>query len=186
MRNLIRLALLGAVGLGSLSAATVSYSVTNLNTNNGNGQPLYRYVYNLIGVPLQLNQELDIRFEVTRYAAISMGVSPGLPNFDLVLFPVNNPINADGRYSLLSLVNNPSMIGTFSVDFAWIGAGQPGAQTFFVNQLDAQGGFVSRLASGFTSTSGGSSSGGDVIPEPSTIILSAAGIAAVVLARRRR
>ena len=185
MRNLIRLAMLAVLSYGCLSAAVVSYTVTNLNMTNGNGQPLYRYIYNLTGAPLLANQELDIRFEVTRYAAISNGVAPP-SGFDLLLLPVNNPPGADGRYSLLSLVNNPTMIGTFSVDFAFIGSGQPGAQTFFINLLNSSGGFIRQDDSGFTvAGSSSSSSGGGSIPEPGTLLLSAAGVALLALARRR-
>jgi hypothetical protein len=174
MRSLLRLAVLAGLVAGTLPAATIVYDVINLNAVNGNNQPLYRYVYNLIGVPLGLNQELEIRFEVTQYAALTNPVAPGGGLFDLLLFQPNNPIGADGRYSLLALVNNPSMVGTFSVDVAYIGNSSPGEQIFAINQLDAQGGFVSQVTSGFTQT-----------PEPATVSLTLAGLGIAYLARRR-
>jgi len=186
MRNLIRLSLLAGLTFGSLSAATITYSVTSLGTTTL-GNPNFRYTYNLTGAPLALNQELDILFEVSRFASIFNGVaSPGI-GLDLLLFPVGNPIGADGRYSLLALVNNPSMIGTFTVDVAYILSGNaptPGAQSYFIDQLNAQGNVTGRVTTGTTGTT--INPGQDPIPEPGTILLSAAGLAFVVWARKRR
>jgi len=184
MRNLIRLSLLAGLTFGSLSAATITYSLTNLGTSTL-GNPNFRYTYNLTGAPLGVNQELGILFEVSRYASISNGVALPGTGLDLLLLQPGNPIGAAGRYSLLALINNPSMIGTFTVDMAYILAGNapvPGAQSFFIDQLNAQGGFVSRLETGVTSLSQSQFE----IPEPGTILLSAAGLALVALARKRR
>ena len=175
MRNLIRLVLLASIAFGSLSAATVTFSVTSLGGNN------YRYLYNLQGVSLLINQELDIVFETTRYASISNGVPApnAAPGLDLALFQVNNPPGANGVYSLLATANNPSMIGPFSVDFSYIGTGTPGAQTFFINQLNGQGQIVNAVGPpGVTTQS--------TVPEPSTLIFGAAGLALIALGRFRR
>jgi len=184
MRNLIRLALLAGLTFGSLSAATITYSVTSLGTSTL-GNPNFRYTYNLTGAPLALNQELGILFEVSRYASISNGVALPGTGLDLLLFQPGNPIAAPGRYSLLALVNNPSMIGTFTVDVAYILAGNaptPGAQSYVIDQFNPQGFFAGQVDSGFTTQSQSQF----VIPEPGTIILSAAGLALVALARKRR
>ena len=181
MRNLIRLGLLAGLAGGSLSAATITYSVTNLNAVNGSNQPLYRYIYNLIGVPLAVNQELDIVFEITRFAAGSLtnGVYNGSPNLTLSLFQIGNPIGANGHYNLYASPGVPSMLGTFSVDFAYTGVGTPGDQAYTVTQFDSQGiNPLSQVTSGFTTASG--------VPEPSTIVLGAVGLAWIAFARSRR
>src|SRR3954466_3974828 len=61
MRNLLRIAI--GVGLFSISlqAATIGFSVSSLGVN-GSGQPVFRYLYDLTALSLQVNQEVDIRF----------------------------------------------------------------------------------------------------------------------------
>lgn len=179
MRNLLRLAVCAGMLAVTMPAASVVYTVTDLQTTNGNNQPLYRYVYNLIGVPLQQNQALEIQFEVSQFAALSNPVAPGTNNnpFSLLLFQPNSPPGAAGVYSLYAVLANPSMLGTFSVDVAFIGGGTPGSQQFFVNQYDSNQEFLSQVTSGFTSASG--------VPEPSSVVMGLTGLAAVYLARRR-
>ncbi|MBY0504670.1 MAG: PEP-CTERM sorting domain-containing protein [Bryobacteraceae bacterium] len=192
MRNLIRLALLAVAALGSLSAATITYSVTNLNTNNGLGQPLYRYVYNLIGVPLSANQGLEIRFEVSRYGQLQNQVTPNNATFNPYLFQPNSQPGADGIYGLYVSSAN-LMAGTFSIDFGWLNNNSLGfEQRYFVYQYASNGiDITSTVTSGFTTLAGGGSSssstgGGNPIPEPSTWMLGATALAALAVARRRR
>jgi hypothetical protein len=81
----------------------------------------------------------------------------------------------------MALMNNPSLTGTFRVDVLYLGSGLPGAQLFFFNQLDANGGLV-QLASGNTATV-------DLgTPEPAGWTLAGAGflMGGLVWAVRRR
>lgn len=132
------LVLLGAVLRAAPVIPDASVQLVGGNT--------YRYSYDLSGVTLMVNQELLIVFDRFLFSALSAPVSPGLPQFDLVLLQPNNPVGADGGYSLVSLVNQPSMAGPFSVDATYTGQGAPpGGVTFEINQLNESGGFVNSV-----------------------------------------
>ena len=138
MRSFIGLAFFAISAIGPLTAASITRSSTV--STNGSGDTVYHYVYTLVGDPLLLYQEIDIRFEAGLYGLLSNGVAP--TGFDLLLFQPNQPLGADGRFSALALVDNLSLGGVFGVDAVFLGTGTPGPQAFFVNQLDAQGGIV--------------------------------------------
>jgi hypothetical protein len=162
-RILCMLSLMTALSAGSLSAANVSFQITNL------GQNFYQYSYAVSGIQFQVNQELDIRFDPSLYGSLSNGVAPA--GFDLLLLQPNNPPGVDGDYSALSLVNNPSLSGIFSVKVLYLGNGQPGAQPFFINQLDDSGRLLSVVTQGNSSQAGG----GTQTPEPAAWTLAGAG-----------
>jgi hypothetical protein len=178
MRGLLRLALFAGLVGGSLSASSITYDIINLNTVNGSNQPLYRYVYHLLGVSLQQNQALEISFEVARYAALSNGV-PANPNanFDLLLFQPNSPPGSDGLYSLLAKINNPSMAGAFSVDVAMLPGIIPNTLNFAINQYGAGGTGSPTLVEAGTA---------QATPEPATLVLSLGALSALYLVRRRK
>lgn len=160
MRFMLRLAILAMLTVGPLTAA----SITRISTigTNGSGDTVYHYVYTLVGDPLLLNQEVEIRFAAGLYGLLSNGLAP--TGFDLLLFQPNQPGGADGRYSAVAQVNNLSLSGVFSVDAVFLGTGTPEPQAFFVNQLDAQGGIVTLDLNG--------------VPEPGTWWLGLSGLLA--------
>lgn len=180
MRTLFWLPVLWATVLaGDLPAATIEFQVSTVGTAPS-GQTLFRYNYFFSNLTLQQNQEIDIRFNPAQFGMLSNGVAG--PGFSLLLLQPNNPPGAFGDFSALALVNNPPLSGPFSVDFTFIGSGQPGAQPFLINQLDANAGFVSTLESGTTVPRGQT-----VIPEPATFALGGAGLLmAGIFAIRRR
>ena len=75
------------------------------------------------------SDELDISFDPTVFTEISNGVAP--PDFDLLLFQVNNPPGAQGDYSALAVVDHASLAGTFSVDFSYIPGTIPGLSVVY-------------------------------------------------------
>jgi hypothetical protein len=131
----------------------------------------YQYNYLLSGVSLLQNQELDIAFDPALYGQISDGVSPA--GYDLLLFQPNEPPGASGDYSLLALTNNPTTVGTFSVDFTYLGTGAPPAQQFFI--YDDNTDPLQLLASGVATEVAS-----DPVPEPSSLWLCCVGIMAGV------
>ena len=174
MRRLLSFALYAGIVAGSLSAATVGYTVQPLGGN------LYRYLYNVTGAPLQINQALDIVFEVLQYSSLTNGVASPGTGLSLLLFQPNPGALTPGHYNLLATVNNPSMIGTFSVDFTFLGTGTPGAQIFRIEQYDAQGNFLN-----FVGPPGTTSLITDV-PEPGTMMMGFVGLALAYAARSRK
>jgi hypothetical protein len=144
---------LGTVLLAStLVGGPIEYRVTNI------GPTTYRYTYSLTGLTILRNQELDIQFAPTYYAALSNGVAGD--GFDLELLLPNNPPGAPGHYSAVALADNPSLAGPFAVDVTFIGPGTPGGQVFFLNQLDSSGTILSVVDGGITTP------GAVTAPEP--------------------
>jgi hypothetical protein len=111
----------GALAPPIVAAPIITYSLSTVGS-------LYQYTYTISGYSFAANQELDIDFDPALYGTLSNGVAPS--GFDLLLFQPNNPPQAFGEYSALALTNNPSLIGTFSVEFTYLGSGVPQAQTF--------------------------------------------------------
>ncbi len=153
--------------VGKLPATTIQFDVTSLGSNE------YSYSYGVSDVTLQANQELDIEFDPHLYGSLSSGVAPS--GFSLLLFEPNQPLGALGDYSALAVLNNPSLAGTFSVDFSFIGSGQPGAQAFFINQYDQFGNFKGTIESGTTTDLSVASA----VPEPGGFSLCLLGFLAV-------
>jgi len=157
-----------------MQAAVIQFTLTPLGPHS------YHYNYSLAAVPFLTNQELDIRFDPTIFGSISNATAgPGF--FQFTLQP-NNPPGAFGDYILLALQDVPAPTGTFGVDVFVPGNAAPGAQLFFINQLDADGNIIATLQAG-TTTPGGSPS----VPEPTTLSLSVvAALAAALYGGRHR
>lgn len=173
MRDLLRLSLLLGLAGPFLTAGTIEYQTTNL------GQNIFRYTYSLSGFAFQQNQELAIEFNPALFGTLSNAqVGSG---FMANLFQTNNPPGANGRYSSLALVENPSLAGPFSVDVEYFGQGLPGAQPFLINQYDSDLNFITTLESGGTT-----SLGAPAVPEPATFSLIGAGLLVSALGLRRR
>lgn len=149
----VRWACLTALMIQGLTAGTITSTVSAVGVD-GNGDTVYRYVYDLQDFPLTLNEELDIRFAVDVFKTLSNGVAPA--GFDLQLFQPNMPPGVDGDYSLLAMVDNPSMSGVFSVDVTLLPGATLQAQQYFVNRYDDDGTFLNTVSLGLTD-----------VPEPS-------------------
>jgi hypothetical protein len=155
---------------GSLAAAPV---IPDANVQSLGGGS-YRYTYDLSGVSLMVNQELFIVFDQLLFSSLSNGVTPGGGVFDLLLLQPNNPVGADGGYSLVALTDGPPMAGPFSVDAVYVGSGAPPAGVVFeINQLDANGGFSSSIVPRSTG-----------VPEPGTFLMLLSGSMAVLALQR--
>ena len=145
--------------VGCCHAGTIQYLVTNL----GAGTPaLDRYTYHLTDVTLLANQEVDIVFSAASYGTLSNGVTGS--GLDLVLLQPGNPLGAPGHFSAMAETNIGLVQGSWSVDFVSTGTGQPGSQSYFINQYDANGRFLSTLDSGSTQNI-------SAAPEPGTFLL---------------
>lgn len=136
----------------SLHAGTIGISVSP------DGAGVYKYTYTISGFTLSANQDLDIQFDPAVYLALSNGVADS--DFHLALLQPNNPPGTFGDYSIMALVNNPSLAGPFSVDVTLQQGVQspPASQPFVIEQFSADGKFMSNIGSG---TAG-------AVPEPPT------------------
>lgn len=149
-------------------AAGIQYSVNSAGVSTL-GQATYTYTYFVTGVNLQANQELDVLFDPSLYGTLSNPVAG--PGFDVMVFQPNSPTGTFGDYSVLALVNNPPLSGPFSVSFTYLSTGQPGVQTFYINQYDQAGAFIATIDSGLTSAAI------DAVPEPSTLVFTGVALA---------
>jgi PEP-CTERM motif len=181
MRDVCKFAVFVALFAASLPGAVINFSTATVGTTGG-GDTIFRYTYDLTGVVFQANQELDIRFSATVYKSVFNGVAPSGGLYDLLVFPVDSPPGATGDYSLLALVNNPSTAGPFTVDFTLKPGQAAGSQQFFINQLAANGSFLSQVEAGNTSATGNQ----NTVPEPTTLSMAAAGLIGAWLAGARR
>lgn len=160
----------------------IGVQVTNLGSNS------YRDTYSISGFASP-DVELDIYFDPALYGTLSNGVAQPSSDWNLLLFQPNNPPGAFGDYSLAANVANPSLAGPFSVDFAFLGSGQPGSQPFQIFELAQNSqlaGVPCDSAGDFTCAT--TPQGASGIPEPASFSLVAAGvlIGSVLRTARRR
>lgn len=172
--------LLNAIGIVLLlwTALQVKLTAGTIQLYRSNdGGSVYTYQFVPSGFTLVRNEEIDIRFDPLLFGSLFNGVASS--DFRLTLLQPNNPDGAFGDYSALSLVDNPPLTGTFSVDVTWIGPGPPlsGGLPYVIHQFDQSGRIVATLDSGTVGT-----------PEPAGWVLSGIGAALGGLLRglRRR
>ena len=163
---LITLLSTGVLSTGLLADTIVDTAVTSLGTQGG--LDAFRYTYTISSDQLTSGIELDINFDPTIFAAISNGVAPA--DFSLLLFQPNSPPGTPGVYSLLSLMDQPSLAGPFSVDFTLLpGITLPATQPFVLFNDNPNGG-TDPIGSGSTTPA---VSG---VPEPDSGRLFGAGV----------
>lgn len=197
--RLLRQILLSGLLAFSLSAGTVvQYQLTTAGTTG-------TYEYIVSGFNFSANQPclsdsvppgnpglecfdvMDIEFDPNVFSQISNGVAPA--GFDVLLFQPNNPPQAPGDYIAEAIVNQPSLNGIFSVDFALVGNGTPGSQQYSIDQFDTAGLFMGAVplnASG--ATVGNTVLPVSATPEPASLSLCGAALimGSILLALRGR
>jgi hypothetical protein len=165
LRTLV-LVLWGGLSAGPLSAGSIWFQVVSLGSN------AYQYDYT-IDYSLLKYQEIDIRFDPALYTGLNNGIANS--DFSLSLLQPNNPHGAFGDFNLLALIDDPSLVGPFSVQFTYLGAGEPGRQPYLVHQFDPTGkNIIATLAEGSTAT----------VPEPATWFLAGVGLSIGGILRR--
>lgn len=180
--RLLVLAVAGACGT-PLIAGTIDFQISQVSSAaSGVASPVYTYAYAISGFDFQSDgsviNEVDIEFNPNDYGVLSNGRTG--PYFNLLLLQPNNPPGASGDYSAEATVDHPSLAGTFSVDFTWIGPGSPldpGVdlmQTFHTstyNNIQGDPSFGNLMSSTIATTTPFAASGA---PEASTVFLTAA------------
>lgn len=172
MRLVLWLPLLAGLVTPSLHAGAVQFDVTSLGANS------YQYSYLLTGITFQPNQDLDLLFDPALYSGLTNGTASG--DFNVFLFQPDNPPGATGDFISFTTTGS-TFTGPFTVDFTFLGVGQPGSQPWQVNQFDDLGNLVSNVDSGTTVAS-------TTAPEPTSMLLGGVGLlllAGAAFARRR-
>jgi hypothetical protein len=147
----------------NLVGATIEYQV-----NSDPKLDQYVYSYFLTGISFGLYEGIDFQFDASLYGTLS-GATTGSGFTDELLQP-NNPPGAYGDYITWATVDNPPLTGPFTVDFTYLGPGQPGAQFFNIDQFDSNGNLVNTIGSGETTPFTAP------VPEPTTVSLYLGGL----------
>jgi hypothetical protein len=156
-------------------AATVEFVATDLP--DVTAEDLWRYDYRVSGRSFLQFEFFDIYFDPLLYRNLANESLAG-PDWDVAILQQPNPLNLPpfdrGMFDAFALVDGPSLTGTFSVSFAYLGSGRPGSQPFDI--FDAGSNLVE---SGFTTPAP------SAVPEPSTFLLVLPALAAASLKFRR-
>jgi hypothetical protein len=168
----MKLLLLSALFVFSLSATTIQFQVTTSGTTG-------TYDYFVSGftamqpclvnnVVQECSDEIDINFDPTVFSQLSNGVAPA--GFSLLLFQPNNPPQSPGDYSALAVDANPAL-APFSVDFTLTSMGIPlPIQTFTINEFEnVNGGFGNGQFVGVAGS--GQVTPESTVPEPASLSL---------------
>lgn len=145
-------------------AGVVDYAATSLGGNN------WRYDYTVNNTTPSIGfDELTVYFDISKYELIWTPTAPA--GWDPILVQPDAGIPADGFYDVLSFdgfVNSGASISGFSVSFAYLSTGTPGAQPFEL--LDSSA--FSVVYSGITQPLGSL----PPVPEPSSLFLMMLGL----------
>lgn len=174
MRNLLWLTFILVMTYSNLAAGVITVGTSSLGGN------LYRDNYVLSGVTFQANEALDISFDPSLYGSLSNGVAPS--GFSVTLLQPNNPPGDSGDFIALAQADNSSGSEAFSVQFMYLGAGQPGIQPVSLNQFDQNGVFQYAVDTPGVASQVQSSQA----PEPATFTLIGISFLAHTLRRRYR
>lgn len=115
---------------------TVYYSVSPLSGMPGD----FQYTYYLSGFDFEQYQELDFVFPADLYVGLSDPMAS--PGVDVQIFQPGTPTGAAGDFTAEASSDLGDVMGPWSIDFAYLDSGTPGAQTYFVDQLDSNGTLV--------------------------------------------
>ena len=182
-KTLLAALVLLALPIGNqLLAATIFYDAVDL-PDQVQGDDRWRYNYVVTNFTFSANQGFTILFDINLYRDLEDPPPFVNSDWDALVFQPDPNLPADGAYDALALVNGASLQNPFSVNFIFLGSGQPGSQPFDINQFDSQGNLVAVLESGFTTPIP------SAIPEPGSLLLTFFGVPALILPRflkRRR
>jgi hypothetical protein len=169
-----------ALGLQPAAAVTtITFQTFDLpDTPAGD---LRQYVYQVLGVPFSPDEGFTIFFDETLYSDLANPTGP--PGWDPQVVQPDLALPDAGFFDALALVNAPAS-GPFSVDFVWLGAGQPGSQPFDVFGVNPLTGLVTLLESGVTVPL--QEPPPTEIPEPTTMLLLVTGVFGLAVVRRLR
>jgi hypothetical protein len=166
--------LLGSVG--AVQATVIEYVATDL-ADDVAGEDRWRYDYTVSGRSFLESEFFDILFDPALYRDLAAGPAPNA-DWDVLILQQPNPANLPpfdaGIFDAFAVVTDPSLAGTFSASFVYLGMGVPGPQVFQVYDAGAdlvETGLTRPLAV-------------VPIPEPSTILLTMAGLGLVCGYRR--
>lgn len=163
-KNKILLAICTYCFVLSVNAASITYEATDL-TDNVIGEDLWRYTYTVSDHIFDVDNGFSIFFDYIDYANLEDPAPAVNSDWDILVLQPDSFLPDDGIYDALALLNAPSLLDAFTLDFVWLGAGTPGSQPFEV--YDDSFNIIS---------SGNTISNVSNVPEPATIFLFSVGL----------
>jgi hypothetical protein len=156
----------------TVQATVISYDVLNI------GASTWQYNYTVTNDTLSSSIE-----EITIYSPLGLYsnlLSVGQPiDWNSIVAEPDPNLPADGFFDSATVaagIPPGSTLGQFSVQFSWLGAGSPSAQSFDIVDPTT----FSTLDSGITQSSA------TPVPEPGSLSLAIMGIAAMAMVYRQR
>ena len=152
----------------NVSASTIQYQITALPTPG-----LFQFTYELIGFSFMAGQQLDISFNPGLYGSLSDPVAGSGFTGVMVLQPNDPSTGVPGDYLATALVNNPSLSGTFSVDFTYLNG-----STSIGSQNSSQPYTVYDFSDGVNVAASGQTIQDQTgtVPEPASLSITAVGL----------
>lgn len=113
------------------NAANFHYQAADL-TDTTASEDLWQYTYTVSDHSFSMDSGFVIFFDPFLYSTLQ-NPSPAVnSNWDILVIDPNAFAPEDGTFDALSQVDNPSLNDSFSIDFIWLGGGNPGSQSFEV------------------------------------------------------
>jgi hypothetical protein len=110
-------------------AATITFLATDLEDVNV-GEDLWQYSYIVSEHDFLQGYGFAIYFDPDIYANLQDPIPAVNDDWDVMSFQPDPNIPSDGWYDGLALVDHASLEDPFSINFVWLGDGNPGAQIF--------------------------------------------------------
>ncbi len=155
-------------------AVTIQYQVTDL-TDISAGADLWQYTYAVSNHNFSMDTGFSLFFDPTLYTNLQNSAPAAHANWDILLIQPDTFTPDNGIYDALALVDNPSLLTLFSIDFVWLGTAIPTSQPFEIYDTNFN------LISGGMTTSSTSS-----IPAPFTGLLLVSGLLLMCADRKRK
>jgi hypothetical protein len=174
----IHVALLVLLALGELictpagAAVQIVYTVVDI-PDEASGSDLWRYDYSVEGRAFLAGSAFEIFSDQVLFSDLQPDAVPaGWSAFVLLADP--NEFFPEFAFAALADTDDLALRRSFSVRFAWHGAGTPGAQAFTVFDSD-----FNVTANGITTLTQA------VVPEPDAVLLLLIGLSMALFAARR-
>jgi len=171
------------VAFNASEAQAIAIQYDTLVTDTG-----WRYTYTVSDFVFGANQVLYIDFDSTLYSDLQDTSPSDNAGWSTLIFPTSDL--PTGSFVALSPDPGASPAEPFTVEFTWLGTGTPGAQLFYLIQLNAAGDALYQFAADGSVLTGDPGSGPtgttQPTPEPATLGLLTMGAAIACAARRRR